>query len=98
LRGFGERRRGSSMSVKYKDYYKVLGVPKSASQSEIKKAFRKLARENHPDRNKDNPKALQRFKEVSEANEVLSDPEKRKRYDAFGQQYQAGQNVPDLEE
>ncbi|MEU6996520.1 molecular chaperone DnaJ [Streptomyces sp. NPDC046465] len=64
-----------------KDYYKVLGVPKDATEAEIKKAYRKLARENHPDANKGNPKAEERFKEVSEANDVLGDPKKRKEYD-----------------
>ncbi|QLQ15099.1 MAG: molecular chaperone DnaJ [Micropruina sp.] len=64
-----------------KDYYKVLGVSKDARPEEIKKAFRKLARENHPDQNHNNPEAEQRFKEVSEAHSVLSDPDKRKEYD-----------------
>ena len=64
-----------------KDYYKVLGVPKDASQDDIKKAFRKLARENHPDANPGNAAKAERFKEVSEANDVLSDPKKRKEYD-----------------
>ncbi|MCA0296210.1 MAG: molecular chaperone DnaJ [Actinobacteria bacterium] len=64
-----------------KDYYKVLGVSKDAKPEEIKKAFRKLARELHPDQNKDNAGAEARFKEVSEANSVLSDPDKRKEYD-----------------
>ena len=64
-----------------KDYYKILGVSKDAKQDEIKKAFRKLARENHPDQNPDNKKAEARFKEASEANSVLSDPAKRKEYD-----------------
>ena len=64
-----------------KDYYKVLGVSKNASADEIKKAFRKLARENHPDQNQNDPKAEQRFKDISEANSVLSDPAKRKEYD-----------------
>jgi len=63
-----------------KDYYKVLGLKKDATADQIKKAFRKLARENHPDQNKD-PKAEQRFKEVSEAHDVLADPEQRKQYD-----------------
>ncbi|MEV8316228.1 molecular chaperone DnaJ [Streptomyces sp. NPDC059900] len=64
-----------------KDYYKVLGVPKDATEAEIKKAYRKLARENHPDANKGNTKAEERFKEISEANDVLGDPKKRKEYD-----------------
>ncbi len=64
-----------------KDYYKVLGVPKDATEAEIKKAYRKLAREFHPDANKNNPKAEERFKEISEANDVLSDPKRRKEYD-----------------
>lgn len=64
-----------------KDYYKVLGVSKDADQDAIKKAFRKLARENHPDANPGNADKAERFKEVSEANDVLSDPKKRKEYD-----------------
>src|SRR5690348_2779039 len=64
-----------------KDYYKSLGVPKDATEAEIKKAYRKLAREYHPDANKGNAKAEERFKEISEANDVLGDPKKRKEYD-----------------
>ncbi|MFE5901573.1 molecular chaperone DnaJ [Streptomyces sp. NPDC056488] len=64
-----------------KDYYKVLGVPKDATEAEIKKAYRKLARENHPDANKGDTKAEERFKEISEANDVLGDPKRRKEYD-----------------
>ncbi|MFF2653034.1 molecular chaperone DnaJ [Streptomyces sp. NPDC058045] len=64
-----------------KDYYKVLGVPKDATEAEIKKAYRKLARENHPDANKGNTRAEDRFKEISEANDILGDPKKRKEYD-----------------
>lgn len=82
----------------YKDYYSILGVPKSASQDEIKKAYRKLARKYHPDLNKENPQAEQRFKDINEANEVLSDAEKRKMYDQFGsqwQQYQRAGGRPD---
>ncbi|MGQ4329264.1 molecular chaperone DnaJ [Streptomyces hayashii] len=64
-----------------KDFYKVLGVPKDATEAEIKKAYRKLAREYHPDANKGNAKAEERFKEISEANDVLGDAKKRKEYD-----------------
>jgi DnaJ-class molecular chaperone len=70
--------------MEYKDYYKILGVPKTATAKEIKAAFRKLARKHHPDVNKGDAKSEARFKEVNEANEVLSDPEKRKRYDSLG--------------
>ncbi|MGH2380510.1 MAG: DnaJ C-terminal domain-containing protein [Candidatus Limnocylindria bacterium] len=76
----------------YKDYYAILGVPKSASQAEIKKAYRKLARELHPDTNKD-PAAEKRFKEANEAQAVLSDPEKRKQYDELGANWQAYQQT-----
>lgn len=72
----------------YKDYYKVLGVDKKASQDEIKKAYRKLAVKYHPDKNKDNKAAEEKFKLVNEANEVLSDPQKRKKYDALGENWQ----------
>ncbi|MCZ7603919.1 MAG: DnaJ C-terminal domain-containing protein [Melioribacteraceae bacterium] len=68
----------------FKDYYKILGVDKNASQDDIKKAYRKLALKYHPDRNPDNKVAEEKFKEVTEAHEVLSDPEKRKKYDTLG--------------
>jgi curved DNA-binding protein len=71
------------MPVEYKDYYKTLGVPKTATTAEIKKAYRKLARQYHPDVNK-KPEAEKKFKEVNEAHEVLSDPDKRRRYDEVG--------------
>lgn len=71
----------------YKDYYKVLGVDRKATQDEIKKAFRKLAMKYHPDKNKDNKQAEEKFKEINEANEVLSDPKKRERYDQLGASY-----------
>ncbi|MCG3216188.1 MAG: molecular chaperone DnaJ [Candidatus Heimdallarchaeota archaeon] len=67
-----------------RDYYEVLGVSKDANETEIKKAFRKKAMENHPDRNPDDPKAAEKFKEATEAYEILSDPEKRAAYDRFG--------------
>lgn len=66
------------------DYYKVLGVEKSADASEIKKAYRKLALKYHPDRNKDNKEAEDKFKQISEAYAVLSDKDKRQQYDTFG--------------
>jgi curved DNA-binding protein len=68
----------------YRDYYKTLGVPRTASQAEIKKAFRKLAREVHPDLKPGDKTAERRFKDINEANEVLSDPDKRSRYDEVG--------------
>ncbi|TXH02860.1 MAG: J domain-containing protein [Nevskiaceae bacterium] len=75
--------------MEYKDYYKILGVSRTASPDEIKKAYRKLAREFHPDRNKAKG-AEDRFKEINEANEVLSDPKKRQAYDSLGANWQAG--------
>src|SRR2546423_6360747 len=71
------------MPVEFKDYYKTLGVHKDATAADIKKAYRKLARQYHPDVNT-SADASKRFKEVNEANEVLSDPDKRKRYDQLG--------------
>ena len=68
----------------YKDYYKDLGVGKTATPAEIKKAYRTLAKKYHPDKTKGDKTAEEKFKEINEANEVLSDPEKRKKYDQFG--------------
>ncbi|SPE59956.1 Curved DNA-binding protein [Verrucomicrobia bacterium] len=75
------------MPVEFKDYYATLGVPRSASEEDIKKAFRKLARQYHPDVAKDKKAAEAKFKEINEAYEVLSDPEKRKRYDELGAEW-----------
>ena len=71
----------------YIDYYKILGVNKDASQEAIKKAYKKLARKHHPDLNPNDPDAQRRFQEINEANEVLSDPEKRKKYDQYGENW-----------
>lgn len=79
----------------FKDYYQSLGVKRDASEKEIRSAFRKLARQYHPDVNKDDPSAEVRFKEINEANEVLSDPEKRKMYDRFGADWQRYQQAQD---
>src|SRR5947208_15764223 len=78
------------MPVEFKDYYKTLGVPREASQDEIRKAFRKLAREYHPDVAKDKKKAEEKFKEINEAYEVLGDPAKRKKYDELGANWSSG--------
>lgn len=71
----------------YIDYYKILGIDKGASQEDIKKTYKKLARKFHPDLNPDNPDAHRKFQEINEANEVLSDPEKRKKYDQYGENW-----------
>ncbi len=78
------------MAVKFKDYYEVLGVPRGASEDDIRKAFRKLARQYHPDVAKDKKVAEEKFKEINEANEVLSDPAKRKKYDELGANWKQG--------
>ncbi len=77
----------------YKDYYAILGVPRTASQADIKKAYRKLARQHHPDVNKGNAEAERRFKEINEANAVLGDPEKRRAYDTLGADWAAYQQT-----
>lgn len=73
------------------DYYSILGVSKSATEKDIKNAYRKLARKYHPDVNPNNKEAEQKFKEINEANEVLSDPENRKKYDKYGKDWQHGE-------
>src|SRR5436190_23691791 len=78
------------MAVQFKDYYEVLGVPRGASEDEIRKAFRKLARQYHPDVAKDKKTAEEKFKEINEACEVLSDPAKRKKYDQLGANWKQG--------
>ena len=72
------------MAAEKRDYYEVLGVDKSASEDEIKRAYKKMARKYHPDLNPDNKEAEEKFKEVNEAYEVLSDSDKKARYDQFG--------------
>lgn len=76
--------------VKYKDYYSTLGVPRNASEKEIKSAYRKLARQHHPDVNQGDKTAEDKFKDIAEAYEVLSDADKRKRYDTLGANWKAG--------
>ena len=77
--------------MEYIDYYKILGLSKSATEEEIKKAYRKLARKYHPDVNPNDKEAHKKFQEINEANEVLSDPEKRKKYDKYGKDWQHGE-------
>ena len=74
--------------MEYKDYYKILGLDKTAKEADIKSAYRRLARKYHPDVNPGKPEAEEKFKEVNEAYQVLSDPEKRQKYDQFGSQWQ----------
>jgi len=79
--------------MEYKDYYKLLGVSKNASDADIKKAFRKLAKQYHPDKNPDDKQSEKMFHDINEAHEVLSNPEKRKKYDQFGQNWQQYQTA-----
>src|SRR5215208_765215 len=78
------------MAVKFKDYYEVLGVKRDATEGQIRQAYRKLARKLHPDVNPGDKSSEDKFKELNEANEVLSDPEKRKRYDQLGANWKDG--------
>src|SRR6266436_4705031 len=78
------------MAVQFKDYYEILGVPRTASEDDIKKSFRKLARQYHPDVAKTKKGAEDKFKEINEAYEVLSDPAKRKKYDELGPNWKQG--------
>lgn len=82
------------MAVDYKDYYAILGVNKNATEKEIRQAYRKLARKHHPDVNPGDKAAEEKFKEINEANEVLSDPEKRKKYDELSSYYQQYGHMP----
>lgn len=74
--------------MEFIDYYKILGIEKNAPEDEIKKAYRKLARKHHPDLNPNDKEAHKKFQQINEANEVLSDPEKRKKYDRYGKDWQ----------
>src|SRR6266704_747687 len=78
------------MPVQFRDYYETLGVPKTAHEDEIRTAFHKLARKHHPDVAKDKKVAEEKFKEINEAYEVLSDPAKRKKYDELGANWKSG--------
>ncbi len=80
--------------MEFKDYYKILGVEKSATDDDIRKAYRKLAREHHPDVAKDKVRSEEKFKEINEAYEVLGDKQKRKDYDEIGSSWQRGRGVP----
>src|SRR4051812_2269945 len=77
--------------MEFIDYYKILEIDKNATEADIKKAYRKLARKYHPDLNPNDANAKKKFQQINEANEVLSDPEKRKKYDKYGKDWQHGE-------
>lgn len=83
--------------MEFIDYYKILEIQKNATENDIKKTYRKLARKYHPDLNPNNKESEKKFKEINEANEVLSDPEKRKKYDEYGKDWkQLFQSIQNL--
>jgi DnaJ-class molecular chaperone len=86
------------MAVKFRDYYEVLGVPRGATDEDIRKEYRQLARKYHPDVNPGDKSAEEKFKEINEAYQVLSDPEKRRKYDEHGENWQAGSPPPGWED
>ncbi|MBP6447599.1 MAG: J domain-containing protein [Saprospiraceae bacterium] len=83
--------------MEYIDYYKALGISSTASEADIKSAYRKLARKYHPDLNPDNKEAERKFKVINEANEVLSDPDKRKKYDKYGKDWQQADEIEKMQ-
>ncbi len=83
-----------SLSMEFRDYYEILGVPRSADDQQIKSAYRKLARQYHPDRNPGNKQSEEKFKDIAEAYEVLSDASKRTRYDQYGRYWQQSRQAP----
>src|SRR2546423_1655265 len=85
------------MAVDYKDYYKILGVDKKATEKEIRSAYRKLARQHHPDVNPGDKKAEARFREINAAYEVLKDPDKRKKYDKYGDQWEHADQIEEAQ-
>ncbi len=84
--------------MEFIDYYKILEIPKTATENDIKKTYRKLARKYHPDLNPNNKESEKKFKEINEANEVLSDPEKRKKYDAYGKDWKHADEIKNAQQ